>query len=505
MFTKRRARKQAELHEELAAALRDPDAEVRRKASKAAAESGDLRWALGELTQAMEREPWAESFSETVVEGFAAALRRERALRERTEQIFTRYLDDPEGFVRAWTALTAELGGAPAVRDVDSDLRDDTRSCLQQLSDRAWPDGGLFSVGEPNGFLRNAAFDDAVSLACHALRGSTPLSEQEADQVRAETRTALKNALLHTPGSEERATLLAPFTPATELEAWTDRARAVIRADEALALCPSQPNEGGEGEGEDEAQDMVTLGVQALARILFGKMVRRDRVLETLDRLVARQAHDTQDPFLVSAILRCYHHLHRPMSLENPPLDLFMDGLRHPHPAVRVSAADGLIALAAGSPEEGRAVQGLVGLLEHDPDDGVRRTAAAELRWLDDGGTAHDGLAAGALERQADSADPEIRALSVSDALRRGAPDALDRLLGALASPDPHWDLLVGLSYVPDGPRRGLPSRSVRKVLIERLETLRDSGWAERNAPEDFTAGDAREELTTLLDTMRNR
>ncbi|MER5254270.1 hypothetical protein [Streptomyces sp. NPDC002855] len=521
MFTKRRARKQAELHEELAAALRDPDTEVRRMASKTAAESGELSWALRELASAVEREPWAEEFSETVVEGFAAALRRERPLRERTERIFTQHLDDPEGLVRAWTELTAELGGAPALREVDSDLRDDMRAALRRLRGRAWASEGLFRTGDPDGFLRAMAFDDAVTLTCVAMRWSTPVSGQEADQVRAEARTALKNALLHAPGSEERAVLLAPFAPASEQESWTDRARAAIRADEALALCTdevldlctSEANKANEGEaneeGENEGRDMVTLGVEALAKVLFCNTVRRDRVLETLDRLVARQAQDTRDPFLLSGILQCYQHLHLPRSLEDPPLDLFLDGLRHPHPAVRASAADGLLPIAAGSPEEGRAVEGLIGLLDHDPEVSVRRVAASELRWLQAGEAGHalaaDALAAQALERQADSADPEIRALSIADALRRGAPDAFDRLLGALESPDPHWELLVGLSYVPGGVRSGLPSRSVRKVLIERLEALHDTGWAVRNAPEGFSDAAAREELAVLLDNVRKR
>lgn len=499
MFTKLRARKQAELHEELAAALRDPDAEVRRQAAKATAETGEPGWALRELTQAVEREPWAEEFSETVVEGFAAVLRREQPLRERTEQIFVRHLDDPDGCVRAWTELTAELGGAPAVRDVDSDLRDDMRARLDQLRGVAWGAKGLFSVGQPDGHLREMVFDDAVTLACLVLRENTPLSAQDAEQVRAEIRAALKNALSHPPGSEERAALLAPLTSESELGSWTERARAGVCADEALALCTSEEKE------RSKERDMVTLGVGALAKVLFCAVVRRDQVRETLDLLVARQAPEAQAPFLLSGILRCYSHLHVPLPLENPPLDLFLDGLRHPDPVVRTSAAEGLAPIAAGSPVEGRAVEGLVHLLEHDPEDSVRRSAATALRWFEHGETDHAGLAADALERQADSADPEIRALSIADALRRGAPDAYDRLLAALESPDPHWELLVGLANVPGGPRYGLPSRSVRKALSERLAALRDAGWADRNAPADFPDADGRAELGALLDAVRNR
>lgn len=520
MFTKRRERKQAELHERLAAELRDPDAEVRRKAADTAAVSADPRWALRELTAAVEREPWAEEFQETVVDGFAAALRREKPVRERTERIFAAHLDDPEGFVRAWTELTAELGGGPAVREVPGDLRDDMRARLVSLKDRGWTAEGLAGLGRPDGFARELAFDLAILLASVVMRRNTPLPAEEADQVRAEARATLKKALPHAPGSAERAALLGPFPRKPELGSWTDRARAGLRADEALALCAS------------EDPELVTLGAEALAKLLFAEAVRRDQVLTTLTHLRTglNAASDagpgvtppaSPDPFLLSRILDCYSNLHAVLPLDPLPLDLFLDGLRHADPGVRASAAEGLDPIAPGSPAEGRAVEGLVDLLENDPEISVRRHAATALRWMEYSEDRHSRVGAAALKRQADAADPELRAHSVADALRRGAPDAYDRFFAGLESPDVHSQLLSGLLNVPTDAGFVLPSRSVRKTLIERLEALREAGWADRDATratapdipspdsarpnvEVLTAADRAELLSDLIEALRD-
>ncbi|MFF1374764.1 hypothetical protein [Streptomyces sp. NPDC058308] len=117
MFKKRRERKQAELHEELAAALREPDRTVRAKAASDAAEAAEPEWALREPALAVGCEPCTDDFHDTVVDGSAAVLRREAPVRERTERIVAGHLDDPAGFVRARTGFVAELGGEPPSSD----------------------------------------------------------------------------------------------------------------------------------------------------------------------------------------------------------------------------------------------------------------------------------------------------------------------------------------------------------------------------------------------------
>ncbi|MFH8489113.1 hypothetical protein [Streptomyces longisporoflavus] len=59
---------------------------------------------------------------------------------------------------------------------------------------------------------------------------------------------------------------------------------------------------------------------------------------------------------------------------------------------------------------------------------------------------------------------------------------------------------------VPGGHGFVLPSRAQRKVLIERLEALRATGWAERDtdADADFTADERAELLAALLETLRS-
>ncbi|MEV8019049.1 HEAT repeat domain-containing protein [Streptomyces sp. NPDC086554] len=491
MLANRRARKRAELREDLAARLRDTDPEVRSKAAAEVAENDDQEWALRELVRAVEREPWAEDFSGTVVSGFAAALRRERPIRERTEQVFAQHLDDPEGFIQAWTSLTAELGGGPAVRDIDDDLRDDMRGRLSAVRREGWTADGIVGRGQPGGFAYDLAFDIAVMLACVVLLQNAPVSEEEAERLRADTRAVLRKALPHSPGSDERAAALAPLTKSPVVESWTDRARAGVLIDEALDLCTS------------EEQDLVTLGAELLAKLLFGEVVRRDRVREILDGLVAREAQE--NPFLLSRILQCYSHLHMPMPLDDPPLPLLLDSLRHPDPVVRAAAAESLDPIAAGSPAEAEAVEGLVGLLENDSDTGVRRRAALALRWLNYGDEHHARIASEALERQADSDVPEILAHSVADALRRGAPDAYDRLLSGLESPSAHWQLLLALGNVPGGSGFVLPSRSQRKALIQRVEALRDTAWADRDISSDFTGAERAQLLSDLLDLLRGQ
>ncbi|WP_069885904.1 HEAT repeat domain-containing protein [Streptomyces luteocolor] len=489
MFKKRRERKQAELHERLAAALRDPDAGVRATAATEAAESADLEWALPELARAVAREPWTDDFHETVVDGFAVTLRRDTALRERAERIVAGHLDDPEGFLRAWTAFMTELGWSPAPRDAGEDMHDDMRERLAALRGHGWSAQGLAGLGRPDAFERELAFDLAVMLASAVLRRNEPLSPEEADRVRSGMRSGLAEALKLAPGGTERTDALVHLARPAEEDSGTERARVALLVDEALALCA------------DEDPERVALGMEALSDLLlFNGVLRYDRVRATLDRLVAGEP----DAPVLRDALSCYDYLHVHAPLAEPPLPLFLDGLRHADAGVRRAAADGLHPMAAGSTAERAAVDALAELVERDEDEEVRLTAAASLANLPYAEERNALAAADALERHLDAPDPELRAIAVGDALGRGVPDAYDRLLHEFESPDVHWQFVSGLAHASANDDVHVPD-DLRPRLVERLESLEASGWADRGGPADgFPDAEERAEmLSGLLRQLR--
>lgn len=491
MFKKRRERRQAELHEELAGALRDPDAAVRAKAAADAAERADLKWALRELAAAVAREPWTDDFHETVVDGFAVALRRDTAIRERTERIVAEHLDDPEGFVRAWTGHVAELGGPPAPREIGADLCDDMRERLRYLRGEGWTAEGLDCLGRPGTFIRDLAFDIAVLLASLVVRRNEPLSAEEAERVRGEARAVLDSALAWPPDSEERLVRIAPLADEPDTESWTDRARHGVQVDETLALCMSSDD------------DRVVLGVETLHhQIMRDDVLRRGRTREALDHLLARE----QPPFVLFQLLGCYIQLHLVARLPDPPVDLFLARLRDADADVRSCAASGLGLLAPRTPAETRVVAALVERLDHDSDVGVRGAAAGSLAGLARPELPAARTVADAMARHAGSPEPGIRAATLQYALEHGAPDAYDRLLTEFDAPDVHWEFLKALQLAAMDVRFSLPE-DVRPRLAERLERLAATGWVDRwEDPEGHPdLDDLDEALEELLERVRDR
>ncbi|MEV0318469.1 hypothetical protein ACIBKX_09710 [Streptomyces sp. NPDC050658] len=489
MFKNWRARKQAELHEELAAALWDADPDVRGKAAVEAAERAQPAWALCELALAMERETATEEPFTSMAGGFADALWRDRELRRRAEAVFTANLADPESFVRQWTALVAELGGPAAPHEVSADLREDARDRLGQLRELGWTAQGITGAGRPDSVAYEMQFGVGVMLACVVLRRATPLPESEAERLRARTRATLEEALATEPNSKARAELLVPLAQGPAEPSWTDWPRIGLEIDEAVAQCAT---------GEPRR---VTLGVEALAHLLnLNHVLRYDAVRATLDGLVARDL----EPFALSQVLDCYDSLHRSVPLTDPPLPLFLDCLGHADERVRTGAATGLEELAVGGPEEGRVVRALIDVLDHDPEDGVRWMTAGSLAGMRCADKANAQAAGDALRRYAQSPVAEIRAQSMRDALRQGTPDAYDWLLREFENPDMHWHFITAfkIAALADGFR--LPS-DIRPGLAERLERLAASRWADRCADTGAfpDVADREEMLAELLDAVR--
>ncbi|MFI1677715.1 HEAT repeat domain-containing protein [Streptomyces sp. NPDC020607] len=484
MFKKRRERKLAELHEELGAALRDPDVAVRAKAAVDAAEAADLEWALRELAAAVAREPWTDDFHETVVDGFCAVLRRDAGVRQRVEGIVAGHVDDPEGFLRAWTRFVAELGGPPALREVGGDIQDDMRERLTYLRAQGWTPQGLDGVGRPGDFQRDLAFDFAVILASLVVRRNEPLSGEEAERLRGRARELLAEALPLAPGSKERADIVVDVAQAADEDSWTERAQVGLLIDEALDLCA------------DQDPDRSALGVELLSDLLlFNDVLRYEPVRRTLDRLAAGKP----GPRVLAEVLRCYDELQMHEPLAEPPYSLFLEALRHPDADVRQAAANGLDPMAEGSPVEREAVEGLVALLDDDGETAVRVAAAQTLAGLDCAEERNVGAVTDALQRHADSPVPALRAVSFRDALARNIPDAYDRLLHELESPDAHWGFVSACLFaaLDDGFR--LPD-DIRPRLLERLERLKASGWTDRCAePSGYPDPDDLAEMTTQL------
>ncbi|MYY85892.1 MULTISPECIES: HEAT repeat domain-containing protein [unclassified Streptomyces] len=489
MFKKRRERRPAELHQELGVALRDPDVTVRAKAALAAAEGAELEWALRELAAAVAREPWTDDFHETVVDGFCAALRRDAGVRQRVEGIVAGHLDDPEGFLRAWTGFVEELGGPPVLREVGEDIQDDMRERLTYLRGQGWTPQGLDGVGRPGDFHRDLAFDFAVMLASLVVRRNEPLGAEDADRLRGRAQSLLAEALPLAPGSKERTDIVGGLARAADGESWSERAQVGLLIDEALGLCA------------DRDPDRSTLGVDLLSDLLlFNDTLRYGPVRRALDRL----AGGRPGPRVLAEVLRCYDELQMHKPLDEPPYALFLEALRHPDADVRGAAADGLNPMAAGSPVEGEAVEGLVGLLDHDEETVVRVAAARALAGLDCAEERNAGAVTDALQRHADSSVPALRAVSFRDALARNIPDAYDRLLHELASPDAHWGFVAACLFaaVDDGFR--LPD-DIRPRVLERLERLEASGWTDRCAEPDGCPDpdDLAEMLSRLREGLR--
>ncbi|WP_409234397.1 HEAT repeat domain-containing protein [Streptomyces sp. PA5.6] len=489
MFKKRRERKLAELHQELGGALRDPDVAVRAKAAVAAAEGAELEWALRELAGAVAREPWTDDFHETVVDGFCAALRRDDGVRRRVEGIVAAHLDDPEGFLRAWTRFVEELGGPPALREVGEDMQDDMRERLAYLRGQGWTPQGLDGVGRPGDFQRDLAFDFAVMLASLVVRRNEPLGAEDAERLRERARDVFAEALPLAPGSEERTDILVALARSADGESWSERAQVGLLIDEALDLCA------------DDDSDRSTLGVETLSDLLlFNDTLRYGPVRRALDRLGAGQP----GPRVLAEVLRCYDELQMHKPLDEPPYSLFLEALRHPDADVRRAAADGLNPMAAGSSVEGEAVEGLVRLLDHDGETVVRVAAAQALAGLDCAEERHVGAVTDALQRHADSPVPALRAVSFRDALARHIPDAYARLLHELESPDVHWAFVAGCLFaaLDDGFR--VPD-DLRPRVLERLERLEADGWADRCAvPDGYPdPDDLAEMLSQLMERLR--
>ncbi|WP_406356947.1 hypothetical protein [Streptomyces sp. NBC_00658] len=485
MFSRRRAQKRQELLLTLSERLRSPDSTVREKASAEVAQTRDLEWALRELAQALDHEPSLDAFV-AATGAFSDALCRDEALRGRAVRVFARNLDDPEGVLREWTALVAELGGAPALEVIDADLRHDARLRLEALRKQGWTPEGLPGV-QPGTFIFELQFGIAVSAIHAAVRRGSPLSEEDARLTRVEARAVFKQALPHPRGSTESADQLMPLAALPDEDSWSDRARTGLRVDEALSLC---------GSGEE---DLVALGMEVLGCLVtLHDGIRRDRVRETLDDLASRE----QEPFTLGEILDCYSLMHAEFPLPDPPLDLFLDKVRHPAAQVRSSAALGLSHLAPGHPKEASAVDALVRLLDEDVDDEVRQCAAGALHRGEYSSQDNASAASSALARHADSAVPAIRAQSLADRLGQGAPDAFPRLLTELELPDPHWRFMPVVALAATRTSDPRMPRPIRTALIKRVAHLQKTGWADRHA--DPVYPDAQDRAELLEDALTN-
>jgi len=488
MFSRRRSKDkgQQEFTLALSARLRSPDAAVREKAVANIAQAPDLEWALRELAWALGHEPSLDVFSATTG-AFCNALCRDEALRDRAVRIFAQNLGAPEDLLREWTALVAELGGAPALEGIDADLRDDARLRLAALRKQGWTPEGLPGV-RPGTFGFELRFGMAVSAVHAVVRRGLPLGDEEAYRTRREARAVFKKALVHPQGSEERDRELQPLLDPHEDESWSDRARMGIRMDELLALC------------ESNEEDLIGLGVEVITHLLsLDDGIRRDAVRGTLDDLASRD----QEPSTLSEILDCYSLLHAELPLPSPPTALFLDCIRHPAPQVRTSAALGLSHLAPGTPEETSAVDVLVRLLHEDVDNEVRRCAAAALNRSEYSQQDNVKATSTALARHADSADPVIRALCLANRLHHRAPDVPSRLLAELELPTPHWEFIavVALAAVQARtPDYRIPRR-IRTDLTKRLRHLQQTGWADTDTDPIYPDAEDRSEL--LADALK--
>lgn len=487
-FTERRARKEQERQRELSVRLRSPEPEVRATSAGEIAQERDTAWAIRELAQAMDREP-SPAWFDGVAGPFCDAVCRDRAVRERVERMFAAHGDAPADLVRAWTAFLAEFGAGAAPDTVDDELAAEVGARLRRVGEQ----GGKFrelSGTDPESLTYVVTFGVTVEVLHDAVRRYAPLPADDVDRARRATRETLERALAHPARSDDRHALLVSHCELPDDETWADRQLAALRIREALDLCRSAE------------PDRVALGVEALAVMLrFNHVCLNDAVRETLDSLCVPD----QDPFTFSEVLSCYSALHADRRLDDPPVELFLAALGHADPLVRANAAAGLDTIAAGLPEESRAVAALIEAMERDPDVEVVRSAAYALATIPCREEADTRAASAALAGHAGSADPGLRVASVDGALHRDEPGACDRLTAELQRPDVEARFISSVGFFLDIGKQ--PSKDVTAQWTRLLEALRQGGWTDRpNEHEDGddTEPDFRAALLELtLDKLR--
>lgn len=445
----------------------------------------DQAWAVSELAQALDREPSPDVFAD-IAGSFCDALCRDRAARERVEQMFAVYDDEPSALVRAWTAFIAECGAGRALETVDDDLAEDVRGRLRRLHEQGSRHHELSGMS-PDSFAYDVTFGTAVVLVHHAVRRGAPMPHDEAGQARKEVRDTLERALALPADSDERMAVLVPLGMRPDDEAWTDRTLAALRIEEALAQC------------ESAEPARVTLGVEALhCMMLFNEVLRHAEIRETLDRICVSR----QEPFTLGEGLLCYAALHADRPLDDPPVDLFLTSVSHADAVVRAAAVSGLDTVGPGLPQETRVVAALTEALEGDPDAEVVRCAATALAYIRCAEPANTGAASEALARHADATDARLRAASVEGALLREEPGAFDRLRAELQRHDVEAVFVsVTDAFVCD--RKGDLPDAQRDELTRLVERLRQDGWAELTSDDEepdpeFRSGQVDQALESL-------
>ncbi|MBE8474639.1 HEAT repeat domain-containing protein [Streptomyces justiciae] len=479
MFAKRRARREQERQEDLAARIVSPVAEVRVATAREIAGVRDTGWAIRELARALHRES-SPAAAADIAEIFCDAVCRDRSARERVESMFVAHADDPAALVRAWTAFLAGFGAGAALETVDDEVAAEVTHRMRRVGEQGCKLSEL-SGTDPDSFPYQLTFTFAVALLHDTVRRHTPLTSADADRARRHIRAALKSALAHPVDSDERQEVLTALCERPEDESWSDRQTAALCIEEALDLCRS---------AED---DLIPLGLEALDITLHGNEVyRHDAVRETLDGLRAPE----QDPIVFSKVLSCYPALHADRPLDAPPVEMFLAALAHTDSTVRASAAAGLDTLAPGLPQETRAVAALIHALDHDPDVEVVRCASYALATIACTEEANSRAASTALAKLTDSADPALRLASIEGALNRREPGAFDRLTAELRRPDVEAMFVSHVGYHCE--RTGGVAEDVGAEWARLLEQLRLNGWADRPG-EDEDGDDTDPSFRALL------
>ena len=230
----------------------------------------------------------------------------------------------------------------------------------------------------------------------------------------------------------------------------------------------------------------MTLGAQILDHLFIGMREGR-RFTRRAEELLREVCRPTQEPGVLAAALPPY------AQVSQDAQSLLYELLEHPDAQVRRTAAQ-LIVGASAEFAEDRQVDALIGLLDRDPDEGVREQAAEGLElvltcypYVPQGPRIGDALAS-----RLDDPVPGIRAAALAGISADDIDEVVKRLVSELAVADPGWQFVDAFNRHA---HIEFCDADLRHEARTALRRLRDEGWAEHADPARFPSAQERADM----------
>jgi hypothetical protein len=266
------------------------------------------------------------------------------------------------------------------------------------------------------------------------------------------------------PGDYRRSQIISELATA-DFKSSFQRASALIRSGEPASM---------------------TLGAEIFDQLFVG-MREGQRFAREAQELLRTVCRPTQEPEVLCAALHPYAQL---ASDADPLLHELLD---HPDGRVRTTAAQ-LIATAGAEFAEDRQVDALIGLLERDPDPGVRAQAAEGLEFIV---TCYAYVPqrpriTDALMSRLDDPIPGVRASALVGVSVVDVDMAVKRLVAELGAERVGWQFVDSFNRLP---QFDLCAADLRAEAHRALRALAGQGWPRDADPARFPAEHERAEM----------